>query len=219
MELIQTIMERHSIRKFLDKPVDKDILRRVLELGTHAASANNIQPWEIYVVTGERLEKLRETNVEDFRNDSAKDYCSTIPGDTQYKERARMIGKELFAKLDIPRDRYDLRKQWYEKGYRFFDAPVLFLLVMDKSLDETCFRLDIGCITQTICYAAMEYGLGTCVQEQAVNYHRGIREILGIPMNKQPIIGIALGYPDTNFPANSVVAPREPLEQITKWYD
>lgn len=65
----------------------------------------------------------------------------------------------------------------------------------------------------------MEYGLGTCVQEQAVNYHRGIREILGIPMNKQPIIGIALGYPDTNFPANSVVAPREPLEQITKWYD
>ena len=46
MELQIAIKQRKSIRKFLDKPVSKETLTRVLTIATRAPSAENAQPWE-----------------------------------------------------------------------------------------------------------------------------------------------------------------------------
>lgn len=218
MELTEAILNRHSIRGFTGKPVPKETLRKVLYLAERSVSTVNAQPWEFWVVTGEALERIRQANLEDFRSGRATDYKTVVPEGTCYKERARAIGKSLFEAMEITREDREKRKQWYERGYRFFDAPAVIILMMDKILDEAAFRLDMGCVTQTICYAAMEFGLGTCVQDQAVAYQRGLREILHLPDNLRPVVGIAIGYPDPEFPANHVASTRETLDDVCRWF-
>ena len=88
---------------------------------------------------------------------------------------------------------------------------------MDQMLDNTTFRLDMGCVIQNICTAAMEFGLGTCVEHQAVMYQETLRRNLHIPENKRIVCGIAIGYPDWEFPANQVISTRVPVDEITTW--
>ena len=88
---------------------------------------------------------------------------------------------------------------------------------MDKNLRELS-KFDIGCFTQNVCLAAMEYGLETCVEIQAVMYQEGLRKYLDVPENKTFVMGIAIGYPDEDFPANKVRSDRAELDQIVSWY-
>lgn len=44
------IFHRVSIRKYEDKPVEKEKILRILRAGMQAPSAKNQQPWEFYVV-------------------------------------------------------------------------------------------------------------------------------------------------------------------------
>lgn len=46
------ITSRRSIRAFLDKPVDREDIRSILEVAARAPSGTNTQPWNVYVLTG-----------------------------------------------------------------------------------------------------------------------------------------------------------------------
>lgn len=48
---MKEIFERVSIRKYEDKPVEKEKIEKVLKAAMAAPSAGNQQPWEFYVVT------------------------------------------------------------------------------------------------------------------------------------------------------------------------
>ncbi len=49
--LFAIIQSRRSIRRYVDRPVPADVLRRVLEAGRWAPSAHNRQPWRFAVIT------------------------------------------------------------------------------------------------------------------------------------------------------------------------
>ena len=55
---MENIFHRVSIRKYEDKPVEKEKILQILKAGMQAPSACNQQPWEFYVVTDK--EKIRE---------------------------------------------------------------------------------------------------------------------------------------------------------------
>ena len=59
---MKEIFERVSIRKYQDRPVEKEKLLAILRAAMAAPSAGNQQPWEFYVVTDaetrERLSKV-----------------------------------------------------------------------------------------------------------------------------------------------------------------
>jgi len=63
MRLIELINDRQSVRRYLDKPVEKDKLDRCLEAASQAPSACNAQPWRFIVVDDPSLVKkvARET--------------------------------------------------------------------------------------------------------------------------------------------------------------
>ena len=46
-----TISQRRSLRGFLDKPVDREIIERILFLAGRAPSGTNMQPWRGHVMT------------------------------------------------------------------------------------------------------------------------------------------------------------------------
>ena len=49
--MMNSIFHRISVRKFEDKPVEKEKILQILKAGMQAPSARNQQPWEFYVVT------------------------------------------------------------------------------------------------------------------------------------------------------------------------
>lgn len=55
METIQALKERRSIRKFADRPVDREILTDLVEAACAAPSASNLQSWRFVMVTDPEL--------------------------------------------------------------------------------------------------------------------------------------------------------------------
>ncbi len=63
METLEAIKKRQSIRKYLTKSVDKELIEKVINAGRLAATARNVQPWKFVVVTNRaKLDKLVEIN-------------------------------------------------------------------------------------------------------------------------------------------------------------
>ena len=60
---MNNIFSRVSIRKYQDRPVEKEKTMAILRAAMQASSAANQQPWEFYVVTNkEILKKLSEVS-------------------------------------------------------------------------------------------------------------------------------------------------------------
>jgi nitroreductase len=127
------------------------------------------------------------------------------------------LAVQLFQLMGIAREDRDKRAQWRQRGFRFFDAPAAIILSADNSLSDSRILLDVGLITQTICLAALNYDLGTCIGVQGVQYPEVVRKFTGIHKSKRIIVSIAIGYPDWDFPANKLESKREPVESITTW--
>jgi nitroreductase len=57
MDVFEAIAERRSVRSFLDKDVEEDKLKKVLDAGRQAPSANNRQEWKFVVVRDRELRR------------------------------------------------------------------------------------------------------------------------------------------------------------------
>ncbi|MDW7676240.1 MAG: nitroreductase family protein [Bacillota bacterium] len=55
--MLSVILNRRSIRKYLDKPVEEDKLHQMLESARWAPSGNNTQPWRFILVKSEEMRK------------------------------------------------------------------------------------------------------------------------------------------------------------------
>ena len=56
---MNSIFHRISVRKYEDRPVEKEKIMEILRAGMQAPSACNQQPWEFYMVTDkEKIQKL-----------------------------------------------------------------------------------------------------------------------------------------------------------------
>ena len=59
---MENIFHRVSIRKYKDRPVEKEKIMQILKAGMQAPSACNQQQWEFYVVTNEEtIQKLSQS--------------------------------------------------------------------------------------------------------------------------------------------------------------
>jgi nitroreductase len=72
MELDDAIRGRRSIRKYADKSVSVELVRKVLEAGTWAPSSRNRQLWRFTVLTGDAKKKLTASFRSELERLSAK---------------------------------------------------------------------------------------------------------------------------------------------------
>jgi nitroreductase len=220
MNIIEAIKTRKSVRGYKTDPVPKAILREILEIAGRAPSAMNTQPWEFFVLGGKVLDKLRKQNAENLRSGVIPEGEHSVVGwskDSIYRKRQVDLAVSLFQLMGIQREDKEKRDDWMERGFRFFDAPAAIIAVTDKSLEGDTPLLDIGIVIQTICLTALEYGLGTCIEDQGCLYPETLRKITGMPDNKKIIMCIAIGYPDPEFPANKIETTRVAIDDITTW--
>jgi nitroreductase len=218
MDVIEAIRTRRSIRGFRPDPVPKEVLGNILDIARRAPSGMNTQPWEITVASGEALDNIKRDNIQMLASGAIPN--RDIPSqrfEGVFRQRQVDLAIQLFQLMGIAREDKEKRAEWMQRGFRFFDAPAAIIISVDSSLHESRVRFDIGTISQTICLAALNYGLGTCIEDQGITYPEVVRKHTGIPESKQIIISIAIGYPDWDFPANKVESEREPVESITIW--
>jgi len=59
MDVFEAVDSRISCRWFLDKPVATDFVRDLIAGAARAASGGNLQPWQVYALTGAALAELK----------------------------------------------------------------------------------------------------------------------------------------------------------------
>jgi len=219
MELVAAIRGRRSIRKFKSQDVPKNILTEILEVARWSPSWGNTQPWDLYVLTGKTLAKFKEMNLQQTLAGTA--IASDVPMLTNWpdamKARYGQLGKVVLSAQDIKRDDKEARDKYYQDMVSVFDAPCLILACISRDNLVEYQMLDIGLIAQTICLAAYDKGLGTCLLAAAARYSTEIRKIAAIPEDKKIVVGIALGYPDPSFPLNNFERDRAKLNEFVHW--
>ncbi|MBW1989463.1 MAG: nitroreductase [Deltaproteobacteria bacterium] len=221
MEVAEAIKARKSVRGFLDKPVAKELIEKVLQLAVRAPSAMNTQPWEFYVLAGDVLDAVRKENVEWLRASAPPQPDHLVvgwPKDSVYRRRQVDLAKQLFSAMGIEREDKEARAAWLERGFRYFDAPAAILVLTDRCLTDAGPLMDLGAMLQTLCLAATGLGLGTCIEDQGVMYPDILRKIAGVPEDKRIMMSVAIGWPDPDFPANKIEIPRVPASEITTWF-
>ena len=61
MEFMELLRARHSVRRYLSRPVPEELAEKVLEAVRTAPSAGNFQAYEIYLVSGaDRMQALAD---------------------------------------------------------------------------------------------------------------------------------------------------------------
>ncbi|MDD3735519.1 MAG: nitroreductase family protein [Candidatus Pacebacteria bacterium] len=57
MDIFKLIFSRRTIRRFLNKKIDRSYLEKMVQLGALAPSRVNMQPWEFIIIDDEKLKR------------------------------------------------------------------------------------------------------------------------------------------------------------------
>ncbi len=224
MDIAEAINQRKSIRAFKSDPVPKKILKEILELALRAPSWANTQPWQFAVVTGKKLEEIKQGFVQRADEEQNPDIARPREFPEPYDTRRRVLGRKVLELKGIGREDKEKRRWWLLQGLRLFEAPCAIYIYIDRSFYQQGDSLNIwpvfdcGLVAENIMLLAMKYGLGTIAQIQAVAYPDVLRKVLGIPDSKVIVLGIAIGYPNWDDPVNRLYSDREPLDSVSAWY-
>ena len=218
MDVIKALNSRRSIRGFKKDPVPRDVIHKILEAAVRTPSGMNTQPWEFVVASGKVLDEIREECSKLFNEGSfPTNDMLRKPYEGIYRQRQVDLAMEIFKIIGISREDKEARKKWMLRGFRFFDSPCQIVICAEKEMQYHLDMLGIGAICQSICLAALDFGLGTCIADQGIMYDQVWRKHAGIPETKRLIAGITIGYPDEGFAVNKMITPREPVDKITTW--
>ena len=217
MDLLKAIQERRSIRAFKPDPIPKERIKEILKLTTHAPSAINLQPWEFIVVTGEEKDRLSRRLIKAYRE--KKISCGPGAVKPLPKTYAKRGAKTLEAmKPFFEEMKVDSNQFINEGSCNFYGAPVAIILCQDDAFPKARF-VDIGLVLGYLILIAHDLGLSTCPIGLITAYEDEIKDLLNIPENKNVVIGVALGYPDSESPINRFKSSRDDFEKFVRWIE
>ena len=207
MDLFDAIKGRKSIRRFKQTPVPEGDIKKILDAGMRAPSANNTQPWSFLVIKDKALlSKMAEA---------------------VRQQVDRMIP---YAENEKQTQRLAAYKSTY---YTFFEhAPVVIAVFMegyDASTDELLARIgysvddirrlrplpglqSVAAAIQNMLLAIHALGYGSCWMTGPLIAQEGFEKLLGFGKEKSIAALLPIGVPDEGPPARS----RKPLEERMK---
>jgi nitroreductase len=207
LDLDQAIRERHSTRMFLSRPVPRDLLDEALALAQLAPSNSNIQPWHVLFASGPRRERLVAALLDEARRRPP----DGAPLPESFQHFRRELGAQIYPAMGIAIDDKVGHAAAVLRNWEFFRAPVAGIVCMDRQLGPAD-ALSVGMFLQTLLLALTERGLGSCVEVSVAGYQEIVRAQLAIPTELSILCGLAVGYPDPDFPGNGVHVGRDPVQ-------
>ena len=169
MPFSEVLLKRRSIRKYLDKLVDLDVLQELIHESTLAPSAGNQQSWKFIIVQNPQV--LRKISEDCKGNLLAR--IAANPNDYAQKYE-HMLQKETFN--------------------IFYNAPCLVLILGESQIKNLLF--DCTLAASYFMMAAAAKGLGTCWVNFARELtNPALLEQIGVPKNHTIVAPIIIGYP------------------------
>jgi nitroreductase len=212
-DLDKTIIERRSVRGFLPEPVPRAVLKEVLELAQRAPSNCNVQPWRVYIASGDTLQRMKTALLEAASSGQTDAMSSSIDAFFgTYRQKQIACAVELYGKMGIARDDREGRTWAMLRNFEFFGAPHIAYICMAKSFGVGV-ALDVGMYVQTLMLAMQSRGIGSCAQAALRAFPEVAGAHLGIPDDEQILCGLSFGYEDPSVPANQTRQPRDPIER------
>ncbi len=218
MDTIECIKNRMSIRKFQDKIVAQDILQDVIATAQWSPSYKNSQPWQAVVISGAKKEALSAMMVDLFEKGKDANPDLEAPQSWPDAEAARInhLFKQRKEAMGIDLSDPAVIAKAKAVNFNFYGAPHAIYLYQDSSLSSWSL-FDLGLFAQSLMLAAHAKGLGTVPQAFTTDYATEIKEFLGIPASKRLVLGLSIGYPDLDSPANAFRTDRAAIDDIVSW--
>lgn len=210
MDTQESLLNRRSIRKYLNDPVAPELIKKIMTAATWAPSGGNGQPWRFYVATGAKRDELIQAMAEapgpDAPSIEAFDEV-LIPA---VEEGLRLMGKGDASEAVSKKLGEDFQKHNRFGSIRFFQTPVAIVVTKPQAGGSS---LDIGAAVENLLIAAQAEGLGTCWLGMPLMFKDKLKEILNIPEDEVLVTCVCLGYPDNDSGINKMERSRLPYDQ------
>ncbi len=174
MNVYETILSRRSTRKYLDKTIEEEKLKQILDAGVYAPSGGNSQTNHFFVIKNKDVLKDLET-----------------------------IVQEEFAKMEYHEDMYkslktSIRLSKAGDYHFFYQAPMLVVIANKKDYGNNI--ADTACALENMMIMANDLDLGSCWINQLrwLNENPRIIEYfknLGMEDDEAIYGALSLGYP------------------------
>jgi len=213
------VTQRRSVRGFKKQVVDQALIQHVFSIAGRAPSNCNTQPWAVHVVSGGKLERLRDIlPVNTMRGMTTLDYPYEPKYHGIYQERQYDAANQMYGAVGLERKDKEQRMEVFMRNYRFFGAPhVAFLFLPEHfGLREAA---DIGMYAQTLMLALTAHGLASCPQTSLGFHADAVREVLEVDASYKLLFGISFGYEDIDDPINNTRMGRAELSETTVFHD
>jgi nitroreductase len=222
MDVFEAVDSRISCRWFLDTPVDPELMRDLIARAARAASGGNLQPWQVYALTGAALADLKRqvaTSItgRDPRQEEAEYPIYPRTMWEPYQSRREHHGVQLYGALEIDRADAAARLTQYKRNYEFFNAPVALFIAIDRRLGPGQWA-DLGGYIHALMYLARGHGLDTCAQESWARMHRIVGPFVQMPPEQMLFCAVSIGYGDRNHLANSFRSPRAMPKEFCRFF-
>ena len=139
----------------------------MLSAAARSPSGSNIQPWNIYVVTGEPLAQLKKVATERVANSDPWDEREYVMYPAQlkspYGERRSAFGRDRYSALGVAREDWEARTRAAIGNWECFGAPVALFCYIDRDLGRPQWS-DLGMYLQTVMLLLRAEGLHSCPQ-------------------------------------------------------
>ena len=222
MTVEHALRHRKSCRAFLGRPVDSRLLRTIIEQASRAPSNGNLQPWQIFVLTGGALAKLKATTREAIAQNqpmSTPEYAVyPKPLKTEFDARRFAIGEDIYRVLGIAREDKAGRRAQFAKNALMFNAPVGVFAYIDRSLSYGQW-MDLGMFLQSLMLLCEDHGLASCAQGYWTFFHDNVRAATCAPDDLMLACGLAIGFEDADAPINRVHSARATLDAFATFID
>ncbi len=178
-ETIRIIYERRAVRKYKNKPVERDLIQEVIDAGRMAPSAINKQPWKFYVLTEKEMirsfsKEIAAVAIKEFSRSGIRNIVKTASHLLHFSH-----GFDFRAMEDPV----------------FHGAPVVIFITAPR--DNEWAPLDIGMCAQNMMLAAKAVGLDSC----PVGFAKFVGNTklyprLTVPDSEEVFLSVILGYGD-----------------------
>ncbi len=197
--LLDLVKARRSIRRYLDRPVSRQVIDELLEAARWAPSAHNRQPWRFAIVeSAEKKDALASAMGQHLRADLERDGApaAVIEADTG-RSYARITGAPVVIVVSLSMKDMD-------------SYPDTVRQVAERTMAVQ----SVAMAVQNLLLAAHARGLGACWMCAPLFVPETVRQVLELESDWEPQALITLGYP-----AETKTKTRMPWQSIIKYLD
>ena len=214
MSLETAVRTRRSVRGFLPDPVPQETLNKVFELARWSPSGTNIQPWQVYVASGETRDALRAQfmqRAKDKHPANVDHQDSRGPIGEIWKTRRRECAAVLYDAMGVAWEDKPARAEVAFRNFELFDAPHVAFLCMNEVFGIGS-AWDVGMYAQTLMLAMTANGLASCAQGTMAHHPDLVRNAFVLNDEVKVLFGISFGFEDPSMVVNTAHTSRAELE-------